>query len=196
MDKTVYYIPEMQKLLKKDLDSPRYQHTLGVMYTAAALAMVHDCDIMDAQIAGLLHDCAKCISNEKKIKLCQKHDIEVTPYEKENPFILHAKLGVWIASHKYSVDKPIILDSIRWHTTGKAAMNVLEKIIYISDYIEPGRDKAPNLNIIRKAAFQNLDECMYLILKDCLKYLKAAHREIDPISISAFDYYWNLHNQT
>ena len=195
MDTTAYNIPEMQKLLKKELDSPRFQHTLGVMYTAASLAMVHDYSIIDAQVAGLLHDCAKCIPNEKKLKLCQKYNIEVTPYEKQNPFILHAKLGVWIASHKYSVDKAEILDSIRWHTTGKAAMNDLEKIIYISDYIEPGRDKAPNLNIIRKTAFRNLDECMYLILKNCLKYLKSAHREIDPVSISAFDHYWNLHNQ-
>lgn len=196
MDDVGSRIREIQKTLKKDLDEDRYQHTIGVMYTAAALTMSHkDVDMDHALLAGLLHDCAKCITDEKKLKLCQKYGIELSFYEKEHPFILHAKLGAKIASLKFNIEHPEILTSIQFHTTGKAAMTPLEKVIYIADYIEPGRNKAPNLRYIREIAFSNLDECMYLILKDCLEYLKSARQEIDPMSMSAFEYYWNVHNQ-
>ena len=85
----------IQEKLCKKLDDKRYRHTLGVMYTSAALAMAHGQDVKRAQLAGLLHDCAKCVSNKKKVKICQKHEIPVTPFEEENPFLLHAKLGAY-----------------------------------------------------------------------------------------------------
>ena len=68
-----YQLMKMQKKLKKELDEDRFQHTLGVMYISAALAMRYGADITRAQVAGLLHDCAKCIPNEKKIRLCEKY---------------------------------------------------------------------------------------------------------------------------
>ena len=160
-----------EKKLKKYLDKDRYIHTLGVMYTAAALAMAHDYDMEQAQMAGLLHDCAKCIPNKKKLKICKKQNIGISSIEKNNPFLLHAKLGAYIAKEKYQIEDEEILSAIRWHTTGKEAMSELEKIVYIADYIEPGRNKAPRLSWIRKMAFEDLDEGMYYILKDSLSYL-------------------------
>lgn len=195
MAKADYDLIAIQKKLKKNLDKPRFHHTLGVMYTAASLAMVHDCDLEQVQMAGLLHDCAKCIPDEKKIKLCQKYEITITAYEKNHPFMLHTKLGAFIATQKYGIKDSAILEGILWHTTGKPSMSTLEKIIYIADYIEPGRDRAPNLDQIRKTAFQSLDECMYLILKDALAYLSNSGMEIDIMSENAFDYYSNIHNQ-
>ena len=88
-----YDFIKIQKKLSKYLDENRFHHTLGVMYTCAALAMAHDCPIADAQLAGLLHDCAKCIPNKKKLKMCGENKIPVTEFEKEHPFLLHAKLG-------------------------------------------------------------------------------------------------------
>lgn len=76
-----YDFIKMQKKLAKYLDEDRYAHTLGVMYTCAALAMVHDCDLIVAQTAGLLHDCAKCIPNKKKLKMCSQHNIPVSEFE-------------------------------------------------------------------------------------------------------------------
>ena len=76
-----YNITKIQKKLRKELDDDRYRHTLGVMYTSAALAMRYGADLMKAQIAGLLHDCAKCIPNDKKLKLCDKYGIPVTKVE-------------------------------------------------------------------------------------------------------------------
>ena len=140
-----YDFIKIKKKLSKYLDEARFEHTMGVMYTCAALAMVYDYDLEDAQAAGLLHDSAKCIPNKKKLKLCSQHDIPVSDFEKDHPFLLHAKLGAYVASSKYDIKDEEILTAITYHTTGRPGMSLLEKIVYISDYIEPMRDKAPNL---------------------------------------------------
>lgn len=179
----------MQKKLKKYQDRERYAHTLGVMYTSAALAMRYGYDLEKAQTAGLLHDCAKCIPNQKKIKICRKQGIALSPSEEENPFLLHAKVGVYIAGEKYGITDPEILGAIRYHTTGKPDMNLLEKIVYVADFIEPGRDKAPNLEEIRRLAFEDLDRALYVILKGTLSYLKKRSGVIDETTREAFAYY-------
>nr|WP_330396344.1 bis(5'-nucleosyl)-tetraphosphatase (symmetrical) YqeK [Blautia sp. An46] len=191
--KMKYNFAEYEKKLKKYLDKDRYRHTLGVMYTAAALAMAHEYDMEQAQMAGLLHDCAKCIPNKKKLKICRKQNIRISSVEQANPFLLHAKLGAYIAEKKYQVEDEEILSAIRWHTTGKEAMSDLEKIVYIADYIEPGRNKAPRLPWIRRVAFEDLDEGMYYILKDSLSYLGKGSKVLDPMTQKAFDYYETLH---
>jgi nicotinate-nucleotide adenylyltransferase len=190
-----YEFIKMEKKLSKYLDEERFQHTLGVMYTCASLAMAHGCDLDDAQVAGLLHDCAKCIPNKKKLKLCSQHNIPVSDFEEEHPFLLHARLGAYIAEKKYGIKDPLILSSITYHTTGRRAMTTLEKIVYIADYIEPMRDKAKNLRVIRKLAFEDLDECMYEILKDTLEYLEENPKDIDMTTKDAFLYYKDLHMQ-
>ena len=96
-----YDFIKIKKKLSKYLDEARFEHTMGVMYTCAALAMVYDYDLEDAQAAGLLHDSAKCIPNKKKLKICAEHHIPVSDFEKEHPFLLHAKLGAYIAKAKY-----------------------------------------------------------------------------------------------
>lgn len=189
MDESKFDLQKITKKLKKYLDEDRLWHTLGVMHTAAAMAMVYHEDIEKAQLAGLLHDCAKCIPSKKKIKLCNENHIPVSSFEKEHPFLLHGKVGAWIAEEKYGVKDREILEAITWHTTGKPEMSVLEKIIYIADYIEPARDKAPRLKEIRALAFQDLDRCMYEILKDSLEYLNTHPEDLDPTTEKAYDYY-------
>lgn len=188
-----YDFLKMEKKLAKYLDEERFAHTMGVMYTCAALAMVHGYDLYDAQAAGLLHDCAKCIPNKKKLKMCSQHKISVTDFEKEHPFLLHAKLGAYLAREKYGIKNEEILTAITYHTTGRPGMGTLEKIVYIADYIEPMRTKALHLPRIRKLAFEDLDECMYEILKDTLIYLEENPKEIDHTTKDAFVYYKDLH---
>ena len=190
-----YDLPKMMKKLEKYLDEDRYAHTMGVMYMCAALAMAHGYDLNAAQTAGLLHDCAKCIPNKKKLKLCEQHQIQLTDFEKNHPVLIHAKLGAYIAEEKYDIVDPEILSSIVWHTTGKPAMTKLEKIVYIADYIEPLRDKAKGLEEVRKTAFRDLDDCMYVILRNTLEYLGDDPKEVDKNSKDAFSYYKNLYDQ-
>lgn len=184
---------KIQIKLSKELDADRYQHTLGVMYTCASLAMVHQIDLDKAQTAGLLHDCAKCIPNKKKIKICRQHRLPVTEFELEHPFLLHAKLGAFLARTEYGIKDTEIMKAIAYHTTGRPNMSTLEKIVFIADYIEPMRDKAPRLSEIRKLAFTDLDECMYEILKDTLEYLEENPKDIDQMTVRAFHHYKNLH---
>lgn len=190
-----YDFIKIKKKLSKYLDEARFEHTMGVMYTCAALAMVYGYDLEDAQAAGLLHDSAKCIPNKKKLKLCSQHDIPVSDFEKDHPFLLHAKLGAYVAESKYDIKNEEILTAITYHTTGRPEMGLLEKIVYISDYIEPMRDKAPNLSRVRKIAFEDLDECMYEILKDTLEYLGENPKEIDSMTRDAYVYYKEIHNK-
>lgn len=182
-------LSEIRKKLKKELDKGRYEHTKGVMYTAGCLAMAHEYSVEQAMLAGLLHDCAKCIPNDDKIKICEKYDIPITPVEYESPYLLHAKLGAYLAETEYEVKDPQILHAIKVHTTGEPDMSLLDKIIYIADYIEPGRDKAPNLSYVRKLAFRNLDACMAEILRDTLKYLSGRDGSVDPMTKKTYDYY-------
>lgn len=185
-------ISRMRRKLKKYLDRPRYEHTLGVMYTAGAMAMRYDTDVDAALIAGLLHDCAKCIAPDLKIKLCDRYHLEVSDIELENPSLLHAKLGAFIAAQKYHVKDREIINAIASHTTGRPEMTTLDKIIYIADYIEPGREELPNMKEIRRLAFSQLDECLYLILEDSLVYLKSRGIPIDPMTEKTYNYYKKL----
>lgn len=182
----------LQKLsykLKKHLDKERYNHTLGVMYTSAALAMRYGADMQKALLAGLLHDCAKCISNDKKLKMCRKYHLTVSEAEYKNPGLLHAKLGAFLAFRKYQIKDREILNAIASHTTGRPHMSILEKIVYIADYMEPGRKELPNMSDVRALAFKDIDECLYRILKDTLKYLKSRNMELDSMTEKTYAYY-------
>ncbi len=182
---------EIRKKVKKALDDARYEHTKGVMYTAAALAMAYEYPLDKAMLAGLLHDCAKCVPNEKKIHQCEKHNIPITEVERENPTLLHAKLGAFYAQNKYGVDDPEICHAIEVHTTGAPNMNLLDKILFVADYIEPGRDRAPHLAQLRKLAFQDLDACIADILYDTLHYLAGENKKgaIDPTTKTTYEFY-------
>ena len=91
------------------------------------------------------------------------------------------------------MEDPEILSAITWHTTGKEDMTLLEKIIYIADYIEPARNKAPHLTRLRKLAFTDIDECMYEILKDSMAYLSENPKTMDPMTEQAYQSYEALH---
>lgn len=182
-------ITSIRKKLKKELDKSRYEHTKGVMYTACCLAMAHEYDLEKAMLAGLLHDCAKCIPNDSKIQLCNKHNILISDVELNNPGLLHAKAGAILAEEIYNVNSPDILHAIKVHTTGEPNMSTLDKIIYIADYIEPNRDLAPRLDYIRALAYKDLNECMYEILDDTLHYLSNRKGAIDPMTQITYEYY-------
>lgn len=185
-------IIKIQKKVKKYLDDNRYQHTMGVMYTAAVLAIRHGADVDKALIAGLLHDCAKCIPSEKKLKICKEQKIPVSEVETVNPGLLHAKLGAYLAKKKYHIEDAEILSAISCHTTGKPEMSLLDKIIYISDYMEPGRRELPNMKEVRKLAFEDLDQCLFRILTDSLAYLESRKIPLDPMTKETYKYYKNI----
>ncbi len=184
-----YDLKRIKKAMKKVQTGKRFEHTLGVEYTAAALAMRYDTDILAARVAGLLHDCAKCIGDTKTLNICSRYEIPINEMEQRNPFLLHAKVGAFWAEHKYGVTDMDICNAIRNHTTGRENMSTLEKIIFVADYIEPGRKQAPNLSEIRNLAFTDLDSALCRILQDTLSYLKESDGEIDPQTEATLKFY-------
>lgn len=182
----------IRKNLKKKLTPDRYTHTMGVAHTCECLAMSLGMDISRAYLAGLLHDCAKCIPDEEKILKCEKYHIPITEIEYKSPYLLHSKLGAYLAREKYCIEDEEILSAITCHTTGKPAMTDLEMLLFVADYIEPGRSKAANLTIIRKEAFKNIKYSVYLILRDTLEYLKKKGNPIDAMTEKTFEYYRQL----
>lgn len=184
---------EIDKYLKDELEKDRYIHTLGVAAIAEAMAMRYNPDVTNsdfmkkAHLAGMLHDSAKCMSHEKKIKICIKNNIEITDFEKDNPFLLHGKVGAFIAKDKFDIKDTDILNAITWHTTGRPNMSDLEKIIFIADYIEPNRKPIKELDEIRKLAFLDLDKTMIKILENTLAYLEEKGSPIDEMTARTYE---------
>lgn len=189
MDKnTRNEIIEIRGRLRDSLKKVRFEHTLGVEFTAAALAMRYGEDLYKARIAGLLHDCAKNISDDKLLDFCKKHKLEITDSERHMPYLLHGKAGAYMAKKEYSIKDKEILSAIEYHTTGKENMTMLEKIVFTADYIEPGRDKAPRLEEIRKTAFEDINEAMLMIFDDTISYILSSDGEVDPTTLDAYNF--------
>ena len=180
---------ELIRTLEQELNYKRFVHTLAVAGTASSLAMCYGMNIEKAELAGLLHDCAKCIDVRKMQKLCEKAGLEISPFEAGSGSLLHSKAGSVLAAEKYGCTDPDILNAIRYHTTGRPGMSLLEKIIFVADYIEPGRYTAKNLPEIRKMAFEDIDEALLKILYDTLVYLNSTGNTVDPMTQKTYDYY-------
>ena len=177
--------------MKKILKPSRYEHTLGVAYTAANLAMRYEASIDDAIIAGLLHDNAKYVSDNELIRICEENQLEISPLERKNAYLLHSKAGAIRARDIYSIENVDILNAITYHTTGRPGMSILEKIVFVADYIEPNRRIIPNLNTIRKEAYQDLDKTVAMILSNTISYLRETKEleDIDRATIDSYEYY-------
>ena len=142
---------EMRALLEKSLKPSRYQHSLGVAETAVFLARRFGVDEEQAQVAGLLHDCAREFRNEDLITEAEKRLIMVGNIERQMPLLLHAYVGSRLVTEKYGVSDHAIEQAIWRHTVGGAKMTKLDKIIWFADMIEPNRDY-PGVEELRSLA--------------------------------------------
>ncbi len=188
----VYTRKEIKSDLRNLLKEFRYEHTLGVEYTAACLAMRYGADVKKADMAGLLHDCAKYMTGQEMLRYARDRQLPVSSWEEQNPELLHARLGAFFAREKYGVEDEEILSAITWHTTGKPGMSLLDKILFIADYIEPNRDKASHLEEIRRLAFSDIDQCLIRVLSDTVAYLAACDHVTDPMTRETLSFYQNL----
>ena len=182
-------ICQLRDVMEHELNDYRFVHTMGVANTAAALAVKWDADLEQALVAGMLHDCAKNISIEAQIKLSRKFDLPLSEAELHTPSLIHAPLGACLAKEKYGITDKVILDAIRYHTTGRPQMTLLEKIIYVADYMEPTRNATPARALIRKEAFENLDLCVYHTAKNVLGYLEQTGDYINDMTRQTCAYY-------
>lgn len=182
-------LTEIRKKLSKVLKKERFEHTIGVMYTAASLAMRYGADMEQALTAGLLHDCGKFCSAKDQLKLCEKKGIELTESERAMPALIHAKLGAYLARHEYGIKDEAVLNAITYHTTGRTDMTMLEKIVYIADYIEPNRKEIPGLAEVRRLAFTDIDEAVCRSAGATTRYLESGGKAVDPMTIRTYNFY-------
>lgn len=183
------FLAGLDQKIREVQTTSRYEHTIGVVKVAEMLALQYGVELQKAKIAALLHDCAKCIPFEEQLELCAQYQVSLTDMEKNNTELLHSKLGAVLAKEVYGIVDDDILESIKNHTTGRPGMSTLEKIIFVADYIEPGRYKAENLPMIRTMAFENLDAAVRKILEDTLSYLKKTGCAIDESTVKTLEYY-------
>lgn len=178
---------KMEYKLKKALDHQRYEHTLGVEQTAREMARIFGEDEERAALAGLLHDCAKCMPLSQMVKAA-KH-AKIDDVMKESKALMHAVAGMCVAQEIYGVEDEAVLSAIRWHTTGRADMTRLEKIIYLADMIEPNRKPFPGLEQLRALCMTDLDGAMHAALRMSLEHVQEQGKTLHPDTLAALNAY-------
>jgi nicotinate-nucleotide adenylyltransferase len=173
------------------LDDKRVKHSLKVALVAKKLAKIYGIDEEKAYSAGLLHDIAKTQNleslAEKKIKI----NSELKKIYQEYPQIWHAFVGPLIIKKEFKVNDKNILNAVKWHTTGKAKMTTLEKILFVADYIEPGRE-FKDIKIIQKIAYTNINLAVYILASKTVMHLLEKGQKIHGSIINCRNYYINV----
>lgn len=177
---------QLEQTVVSLLKPGRVPHVLGCRDTAIELAKLWGADETHAARAALLHDVTKALNGGLQLTLCQQYDIILDKFSTENRKTLHALTGSVVAERIFGESKEVV-EAIRFHTTGKADMTTLQKIIYVADYVEPNRG-FPGVEQLRNLAYTNLDRALKLGLEMTLSLLKEQKREISPASEQALAY--------
>ncbi len=164
-------------------DAKRVPHVIGCSQTAEALALRYGGDPEAARRAGILHDITKALGPEEQLKLCDRYGIILDNFQRSTPKLLHAKTGAVVAARVFG-ESDAIYEAIYWHTTGKADMSLLEKIIYLADYIEPNRN-FDGVEELRHLAMNDLDAAMVRGLETTISYVSGRGGIIDKDSQKA-----------
>ena len=164
----------------------RVAHILGCRDTAVALAKRWGVDETDAARAGLLHDITKALDGPLQLTLCRSYGRVLDDFSRRYPKTLHALTGSLVAQRIFGENEAVV-SAIECHTTGKAAMNMLEKIIYVADYMEPNRD-FPGVEELRRLAFSDMDAALRCGLHMTLEHLARQGAEVSPASHEALEY--------
>ena len=180
--------------LREKLKKSRFDHSLSVRDTAVKMAKIYNADVEKARMAGLVHDCAKYMSNEEILNIADQNNICIDEIARANPQLLHGSIAAIIAKNIMGIYDEEVLNAIKYHTTGKKNMNLLEKIIYISDYIEPLRD-FPGVDKLREKALVDLNAAMLDAFNNTIEVVIARNQllHIDTIEGRNYLIYRTLH---
>ncbi len=191
-----YFTPDFIQSCMKDVQSTlstfRFQHSVGVAYMSASLAMVYGVAVDRATVAGLLHDCAKELPDKEQEALCDAHNMPLTASERRMTQLIHGKAGAVLVREKYGITDVDFLNAIINHTVGRPAMTRLEQIVFCADFLEPQRDfknMEPPLRELRSLVFRDIDKATAEILKATIDFLRIKGREIDSSTLKTYDYY-------
>ena len=181
-------IDEMTSKLKNELLEKRFIHSIGVMEMAVKMAQHYGADVKKAQIAGLLHDCAKNLSKEELFEKCELYNIELDDVMRISHGLVHGLVGAEIAKREYGVDDEEIYDAIYYHTVGKPEMSLLTQIIYIADAIEENR-VYDGVERIRTLAFENIDRALVSQIDSTIKSVLSKGGMLHTATVNTRNYY-------
>ncbi|MBN1777491.1 MAG: nicotinate (nicotinamide) nucleotide adenylyltransferase [Clostridiales bacterium] len=168
------------EMLRENLSDERLLHSMAAARTANRLAKIHGLNAGDCELAGLLHDCAKCMDLKTLQQLAREHRLKLTDVELQSNGLLHGPVGAVIAETEYGIRKPEILSAIAAHTTGCAGMSEFDMVIFLADKIEPYRNDIPALDEIRALADMDLYEASYHMLMNSKAHVIQTHRPLHP----------------
>ncbi|MFD1927363.1 bis(5'-nucleosyl)-tetraphosphatase (symmetrical) YqeK [Sporosarcina siberiensis] len=176
---------ELKSEISKRMPLKRYEHVIRVMETAEKLAVKHTIPVDHAIQAALYHDIAKYMERDalRSILILEVDDQRLQSFHHE---LWHGPVGAIIARDEFNVTNIDVLNAIRYHTTGRAGMSKLEKLIYVSDMIEPGRD-FPHVNELREIAEENLDKAMEACIHQSVQFLVSKKVPVFPDSIDCYN---------
>ena len=174
---------DLEKTVTDLLNPNRVAHVLGCRDAAVALAEKWGADPVDAARAGLLHDITKALNGPLQLTLCRTYGENLNEFSSQNPKTLHALTGSLVAKRIFGENEAVV-SAVCSHTTGKPNMNLLEKIIYVADYMEPNRD-FDGVEKMRELAYSNIDEALKMGLEMTINLLKEQGREVSPESREA-----------
>lgn len=179
---------QIEKILKEMLPEKRLKHSLSVSKCAVELSEIYKYDKEKAKIAGLVHDCAKYFTDEQIEDCVKKFNINLDPLEENNIALSHSIVGSYVAKEVFNINDEEILSAIKYHTTGRENMSLLEKIIYMADLVEEGR-KFPKVEELRNLTFSGkLDEALLLSFNNTIKFVIDNKQLIHPRTVSARNY--------
>jgi len=188
MDLTV---DELKNRLQARLSAKRFQHSVNTAEVARKLALQYGADAEKAYLAGLLHDYAKGIPAAELWKIASSQGLVQDEIEKEIPDILHASVGAYLLAQELNIKDDELLQAVRYHTLGAMEMTLLDKIIYVADLIEPGRD-FPELQKLYCLAFKDIDQALLMCMESTIKYCLESQRLIHPLSIKSRNHYLQM----
>ncbi len=176
----------MEYTLKTRISRRRYEHSLRTAETAEGLAGRFSCDPDEAYIAGLLHDCARELPPEEILSLATEDGVDHVSEARQSIILLHGRAGAVIARRDFAVRNNGILDAIRTHVTGKPGMSLLSRVVFLADYLEPGRPWMKE-EPVKDFIHLSLREMLQAVLEYTLRYLKSEGRKIAEDSILLYD---------
>ncbi|MFZ5969528.1 MAG: bis(5'-nucleosyl)-tetraphosphatase (symmetrical) YqeK [Bacillota bacterium] len=177
-------VEKMERILAGKLKEKRFLHSLGVQKTAIQLARKYGACEVKAGVAGLVHDCAKNLSNEELLNYAERFDIILDDVTKSEVQLLHGKVGARIAQIEFEIEDEEILDAIRYHTTGRNHMTLLDKVIYLADFIEPSRN-FNEIDLLRTAALSNIDKATLMAIEMTIAYVIGKRSLLHPDTVYA-----------
>lgn len=180
--------PEWLARLFEELSVKRFAHTMGVAVTARRLAQLHGADADKAEIAGLLHDCAKCMPLKDMQQLSRTHQLTADETILASGALLHSAAGAYRAQADYGVTDPEILSAIACHTTGKPGMTRLDMAVWLADAIEPTRAPYPLLDELRQLAEVSLERAILTSLENTARYVRKKGHALHPATQHTIDW--------